>query len=138
MILIFLYTISLINFSSSSDFGEKTYFICEGAVKKYFIFKKETKIVQEHYIGYDMSQAKVKSFKAPDVIYDAENYELHWIPNNVGELKLKYFIDLQTNEFNINQDPLTRQYCEILESEDEFFNLLSTEVNYTKKKVKMF
>jgi hypothetical protein len=113
------------------------YFLCSGVTSYHFKFDKNNNTIKEFYVGFDMSQAKLKIVSTVHNVTSISKNSIKWeVERNDQNIAYSFNTDSLILSFNNNES--TDMYCYFLENEDEFSKSLLEEKKFEVDKLKIY
>ena len=120
-------------------FAEKNiqYFLCSGVTNYHFKFDKNNNKIQEFYVGFDMSQAKLKIVSRDHNVTSISKNLIKWQVDR-NDQNISYSINTDNLILSVNNKKSTEKYCYFLENENEFIKSLQKEKKFEVDKLKIY
>lgn len=93
--------------------------------------------MQEYYVGFDMSQAKLKIVSRVHKVTSKSKNSIKWQVQRNGQ-NISYSINTDSLILSVNNKESTDKYCYFLENEDEFSKSLLEEKKFEADKLKIY
>ena len=113
------------------------YFLCSGVTNYHFKFDKNNNKIQEFYVGFDMSQAKLKIVSRDHNVTSISKNLIKWKVER-NDQNILYSINTDNLILSVNNKESTEKYCYFLENEDEFSKSLLKEKKFEVDKLKIY
>ena len=113
------------------------YFLCSGVTNYYFKFDKNNNKIQEFYVGFDMSQAKLKIVSRDHNVTSISKNLIKWQVER-NDQNISYSINTDNLILSVNNKESIEKYCYFLENEDEFIKSLQKEKKFEVDKLKIY
>ena len=113
------------------------YFLCSGVNNYYFKFDINNNKIEEFYVGFDMSQAKLKIVSRDHNVTSISKNSIKWQVER-NEQNILYSINTDSLILSVNNKESTEKYCYFLENEDEFSKSLLKEKKFEVDKLKIY
>ena len=113
------------------------YFLCSGVTNYHFKFDKLNNKIQEFYVGFDMSQAKLKIVSRDHNVISISKNLIKWQVERNNQ-KILYSINTDNLILSVNNKESTEKYCYFMENEDEFSKSLLKEKKFEIDKLKIY
>ena len=113
------------------------YFLCAGVTNYYFKFDKNSNKIQEFYVGFDMSQAKLKIVSRDHNVTSISKNLIKWQVER-NDQNISYSINTDNLILSVKNKEITEKYCYFLENEDEFSKSLHKEKKFEIDKLKIY
>ena len=113
------------------------YFLCSGITNYHFKFDKLNNKIQEFYVGFDMSQAKLKIVSRDHNVTSISKNLIKWQVER-NDQNIPYSINTDNLILSVNNKESIEKYCYFLENEDEFIKSLQKEKKFEVDKLKIY
>ena len=113
------------------------YFLCSGITNYHFKFDKLNNKIQEFYVGFDMSQAKLKIVSREHKVTSISKTLIKWQVER-NDQNISYSINTNNLILSVKNKEITEKYCYFLENEDEFSKSLLKEKKFEVDKLKIY
>ena len=113
------------------------YFLCSGVTNYHFKFDKNNNKIQEFYVGFDMSQAKLKIVSRDHNVTSISKNLIKWQVER-NDQNISYSINTDNLILSVNNKESIEKYCYFLENEDEFIKSLQKEKKFEVDKLKIY
>ena len=113
------------------------YFLCSGITNYHFKFDKFNNKIQEFYVGFDMSQAKLKIVSRDHNVTSISKNLIKWQVER-NDQNISYSINTDNLILSVNNKKSTEKYCYFLENENEFIKSLQKKKKFEVDKLKIY
>ena len=113
------------------------YFLCSGVTNYHFKIDKNNNKIQEFYVGFDMSQAKLKIVSRDHNVTSISKNLIKWQVER-NDQNISYSINTDNLTLSVNNKESIEKYCYFLENEDEFIKSLQKEKKFEVDKLKIY
>ena len=129
--------IFVIPFLSAQD-KEVEFVFCDGIPNLHFKISWAKQQVIETYIGYDMSQAKLKMVKVNHDFREESESQITWVKSTNTGIKTVFHFDQSLFRLKAISDSTLLLNCFYFESEDDYMQSIETEINRIKNRVQIY
>jgi len=103
----------------------------------HFKFDKNKNKIQEFYVGFDMSQAKLKIVSRVHNVTSKSKNLIKWQVER-NDQNILYSINTDSLILSVNNNESIDKYCYFLENDDEFRKSLLEEKKFEVDKLKIY
>ncbi len=123
---------------SISQDSLKTYIFCQGIPNRHLALETNSNVIAETYIGFDMSQGKLKVVNVTHKIIEKNNNEIIWLNDSNPKNRLEFTFNFVSLSLTIKSDSRIKYNCFFFESEAQYNSSIKKEKQDIKDRLLIY